>query len=251
MSRPLLCVFLLKTNLMTKSIAFIFICLSLFACKDIAKELETDTNNRGSREFIPDHDANPVMTTARTIAIKNGLDKWDQVNKIEFTFNVDRGESHFERSWIWEPKTTAVTMIMGKDTVSYKRNAMDSTHLRADQSFINDKYWLLAPYNLVWDEGTRFSEKESVVAPISKDTMNMLTIKYGNEGGYTPGDAYDFYFGKDFVIKEWVFRENDTTAPSMITTWEDYQVMKGLNIARMHKDSTGNLKLYFSNISVK
>ena len=43
--------------------------------------------------------------------------------------------------------------------------------------------------------------------PLVGENMQKLTIVYANEGGYTPGDAYDFYFGDDFVIREWVFRK--------------------------------------------
>ena len=48
--------------------------------------------------------------------------------------------------------------------------------------------------------------------------MQKLTIVYGDEGGYTPGDAYDFYFGDDHIIKEWVFRKGNATEPSTMTT---------------------------------
>ena len=142
-------------------------------------------------------------------------------------------------------------MIMGADTISYNRMTMDSITQQTDARFINDKYWFLAPFNLVWDKGTTFSEKQNVIAPISKDTLNQLTVVYGDDGGYTPGDAYDFYFGKDFVIREWIFRQGNDSLPSMTNTWEDYKDFNGLRPATMRKDSTGDFKLYFTNISVK
>lgn len=223
------------------------LCLSLTSCIEGNKSSET-TN---SREFIPEHDANRVIGTAETIALKNGYLNWKNVNEVQFTFNVDRAERHFERSWIWKPKTEDITMLSSTDTIAYNRKSMDSITMKTDASFINDKYWLLAPFNLVWDEGATFSEKENVIAPISKDTLNQLTILYGDEGGYTPGDAYDFYFGKDYIIKEWVFREANNSIPSMTTTWEDYETFNEIKISKMHKDSTGNWRLYFSNIVVK
>ncbi len=231
-----------------KNIAFFFILfLSLTSCIEGGKSNETNNN----RETIPEHDANRVIGTAETIALKNGFLNWKNVNEIQFTFNVDRGESHFERSWVWKPKTEDITMLSATDTVAYNRTSIDSVSLKTDASFINDKYWLLAPFNLVWDEGFTFSEKENVPAPISKDTLNQLTILYGDEGGYTPGDAYDFYYGKDYIIKEWVFRESNDSVPSMITTWEDYETFNDIKISKMRKDSTGNLKLYFTNIKVE
>ena len=237
---------------MRNTIILCFTALCLIGCKDSTSNRQNNTNEKGSREFIPEPDANPELSTAEVIAYKNRLDLWEKVEKIAFTFNVDRGENHFERSFIWKPKTHDVTYITSNDTVQYNRlKPMDSIQLRADQAFINDKYWLLAPYQLVWDEGTSFTEGDNEVAPISKDTLNRLTILYGDEGGYTPGDAYDLYFGKDFMIKEWVFREKNTPEASMITTWEAYEDYNGLKIATMHKDSTGNFKLYFTNILVQ
>jgi len=123
--------------------------------------------------------------------------------------------------------------------------------MKTDANFINDQYWLLAPFNLAWDDSVKFSEKKNVVSPISKDTLNLLTATYGGEGGYTPGDAYDFYYGDDFMVKEWTYRKGNDSVPSMTTTWEDYKTYNGLNLATMHKDETGNFKLYFTNISVK
>ncbi len=217
------------------------------ACIEGSKSSET-TNNR---ELIPDHESNREIGTAETIAIKNGFLNWNKVNEVQFTFNVDNGERHFERSWIWRPKTDDVTMLSTTDTLVYNRASIDSVNRKADASFINDKYWLLAPFNLVWDDNTSFSEKENVIAPISNDTLNQLTILYGDEGGYTPGDAYDFYFGRDYIIKEWVFRKANDSVPSMITTWEDYETFNEIKISKMRKDSTGNWKLYFTGIKVK
>jgi len=37
----------------------------------------------------------------------------------------------------------------------------------------------------------------------------------------------------------------------MTTTWEGYENFNGIEIAKKHKDSIGNFKLYFTNISVK
>ena len=202
-------------------------------------------------ELIDEKDSLQNLDIRHQIANANGYENWKDVSELAFTFNVDRGENHFDRSWIWNPKTGAVSMFSAADTISYNRSQMDSLTLKTDAAFINDKYWLLAPFQMVWDEGITFSEKENAVAPISKDTLNQLTIVYGNEGGYTPGDAYDFFYDKNYKIKEWNYRQGNTKAPSMSTTWEDYENFNGIEIAKMHKDSTGGFKLYFSNISVK
>ncbi|GAA4274257.1 hypothetical protein U6A24_14885 [Aquimarina gracilis] len=192
-----------------------------------------------------------ISTTAEAIAYANGLKNWNEVKEIRFTFNVDRDTTHFERSWSWRPKEDLVTMTSEKDTITYNTKKVDSISQKADQGFINDKYWLLAPFNLVWDKES-FTSKHQVkaVAPISNKEMQKLTITYKNEGGYTPGDAYDFYFEGDFIIKEWVFREKNAEKPSLITSWEDYNDYNGIKIAKTHNRNEGDWKLHFTNIEV-
>lgn len=190
-------------------------------------------------------------TIAEKIAKANGFDHWQNANIVNYTFNVDRGDNHFERSWSWRPKSDQVQLITGKDTVNYNRKSIDNLSIAADKSFINDKFWLFVPFQLVWDGGTTISESLKEAAPISKTEMNKITLTYGNEGGYTPGDAYDLYYGEDFIIKEWVFRKGNSEEPTMATTFEDYEIFKGVKIAKSHKTAEGNFHLYFSNISIK
>lgn len=212
----------------------IFIAIFIFSCN---KEKKTVSEQK-------------QITIAEKIANAHGYENWQNVSKIEFTFNVDRDSSHFQRSWQWKPKTNNVIMISNGDTIAYNRTQIDSTNLKTDQAFINDKYWLLAPFNLVWDKGTTISEPVKKEAPISKKLLNKITLTYSNEGGYTPGDAYDFYYGDDFLIKEWVYRKANSSEPSLITSWENYQDFNGLKIAKEHKKLEGNWNLYFSEIKV-
>jgi hypothetical protein len=190
------------------------------------------------------------LAITEKIANANGFENWKDVSQIDFTFNVDRDTTHFERSWSWKPKTGDVTLISGKDTISYNRKAVDSLSLNADRGFINDKYWLMAPYQLVWDTSATISEPIQAEAPINKTKMNKITLTYSQDGGYTPGDAYDFYYADDFIVKEWVFRQGNSKEPSMMTTWEDYEDFNGIKLAKTHKKPEGNWNLYFTNIKV-
>lgn len=200
-----------------------------------------------------DYQTEPSLV--KKIAMANGYENWKNIEELRFTFNVDRGENpHFERSWVWKTKTNEVTMMTAEDTVSYDRKVkeLDSTASKANSSFINDKYWLLAPINILWDESNITTEHtQETKAPLSKEPMQKLSVVYGSEGGYTPGDAYDFYFGDDLVVKEWVFRKGNQDDPSMITTWEDYEEVGGLKIAKMHKDESGDFKLYFTDVAAE
>ncbi len=190
-------------------------------------------------------------TILKKVALANGFANWESVEEIRFTFNVDRDTTHFERSWIWKPKSNDITAITDEGTLEYNWADMDSLAYKTNASFINDKYWLLAPYQLVWD-GDNISHEHSLKAesPIGKKNMQKLTIVYGSEGGYTPGDAYDFYFEDDLIVQEWVFRKGNSPSPSMMTTFEDYEEIKGLKLSKMHTMPGGTFKLYFTGLEV-
>jgi hypothetical protein len=214
----------------------LFIILALnFALYSCKKE-EKKVNNAPEKE----------LTTSQKIANAHGIEHWNKVSKIEFTFNTSRGS----RSWSWEPKTQNVVMISKGDTIAYNRTKIDSTSLGADRAFINDKYWFLAPFQLVWDKGTTISEPKKEMALISNVEMNKITLTYSNEGGYTPGDAYDFYYGDDFIIREWVFRRGNSEEPSLMTTWEDYEDFHGIKISKKHRNAENDWALYFTGIDI-
>lgn len=223
---------------MRPSLLMLLLSLSFLSCK----------NQQENEEALH---KSPPLEINEMIAIAHGIEHWNKVEEIHFTFNVDRGEEIFKRSWIWNPTTNDITKIQEKDTLKYNQNTMDSIARLADADFINDKYWLLAPFNLVWDEGTTFTYKDSVIAPISKKQMQQLTVVYSDTGGYTPGDAYDFFFENDLLIKEWNFRKSNGPTANITTTWENYKNYHGIKIATMHQTDNQNFKLYFTNIEVK
>lgn len=211
--------------------------IALTGCK-------TETKKEEKKEI-------PEKTIAEKIAAAHGFENWKSVKEFAFTFNVDRDSFHIERSWAWKLKTNDVTAIIGSDTINYNRGAMDSIAKKANGYFINDRYWILAPFNLIWDANNYSQEhQQEEKAPISGKTMQKLTIVYADEGGYTPGDAYDFYFGDDFIIREWVFRKANQPEPSMTTTWEDYVEIGGLQLGRDHRMAEGAFSLNFTNLKV-
>lgn len=215
----------------------------LVACKTETKEQNTETETAS--------EVKKELTIAEKIAKAHGFDHWKNVHEIQFTFNVDRGDNHSERTWNWNPKTNDVRLTTDKDTINFNRKSLDSLSLKTDRAFINDKFWMLVPFQLVWDEGTTISESIKEVAPISKTELYKIILTYGNEGGYTPGDAYDIYYDKDYMIREWVFRQGNSVEPSMTTTFENYEDFNGIKIAKDHKMAEGNFNLFFSNIKVK
>jgi len=128
---------------------------------------------------------------------------------------------------------------------------MDTTAIKADRAFINDKYWTLIPFQLIWDKGLTISDPISGISPVKQEELFKITITYSNEGGYTPGDAYDIYYDKDFIIREWSYRKENTPEPSLSNTFENYQGFNGIKIALEHKKAEGDWNLLLRNIKVE
>ena len=222
-----------------KSLYLGLICLFLVsACKSEKSETPTKVETK-------------ELTIAEKIANAHGYQNWKDVSEIRFTFKVDRDTIEGKgRSWIWETKNNRVTMISGDKTMIYQRNEMDSTNISADRAFINDKYWFLVPFQLVWDTSATLSESKKALSPIGTKQLNMITILYSNEGGYTPGDAYDIYYDEDFIIREWVYRKGNSEGPSLTNTFENYKDFNGIKIAIDHKKADGKWNLNFADVNI-
>ncbi len=223
-----------------KSLYLGCICFLLVsACKsDSSKNLQTETITS--------------FTAAENIANAHGFEHWETVSKVAFTFKVDRDTIKGKgRSWEWYPKKDSIIMLTDVKTITYKRTFIEEEEtVNADRSFINDKFWLLIPFQLVWDSTASISDPKKMESPIHKTQLNMITITYSNQGGYTPGDAYDIYYDDNFIIQEWTFRKGNAKTPTLSTTFENYISCNGIKIAKDHKMIGGNWNLNFTDISI-
>ncbi|WP_324721867.1 hypothetical protein [Salinimicrobium sp. HB62] len=191
------------------------------------------------------------QTIVQKIAEANGIQNFEDVEELRYTFNVRVNDTlRTSRAWTWNPKTDMVTLTTPDSTVTYNHKTEAAENEKTDQRFINDQYWLLFPFHLVWDE-MEWEYSEEATAPISGEQMQRITVKYPDGAGYTPGDMYEVYFGDDYMIKEWVYLSGGSRENPFATTWEDYEVHEGIAIAKMHKNADGSFELYFTDVSVK
>lgn len=222
-------------------IVTIFLLLFMaLSCKTESKKIATHKEEEQPR------------TIPEKIAYAHGYAHWDAVKEIAFTFHVSRNDAHLKRTWRWKPKLNQVTTITETDTLAYSTTSMDSTTHKINANFINDRYWLLAPFHLIWDsDAITYTYVEEEHAPLSDQPMQKLTVVYGNKGGYTPGDAYDLYFKDDYIIREWVYRKSNQKDPSLVCTWEDYTDVEGLLLAQNHRSTEMPFHLYFTDLTVR
>ena len=95
---------------MTRLLTIFCLFLLLVSCKTDTKDQQiiSETISEEKKE----------LTTAEKIAHAHGFENWKNVNQIKFTFNVDRGDNHFERTWSWQPKEDYVVSSINKDSIS-------------------------------------------------------------------------------------------------------------------------------------
>src|SRR5215469_8405941 len=164
-----------------------------------------------------------------------GFDSWNQIEAIRYSFSLDiPGLFKVSRSWEWEPKTGKVT-YEGKDKdgkpvkVSYVRSqlssAPDNVKNEIAPGFVNDNYWLLLPFHVYWDTSATVTDEGMKKLPIGAGSAEKVVVKYPAEaGGYTPGDTWDLYVGKDGRIEAMVYHRGGPTKPSLvIAKWAGYK----------------------------
>jgi len=187
-----------------------------------------------------------------------GLDGWDSVEELRYTFNVKAGEREVRRSWVWRVKDRTVTFrdeVAGTEPFTYSLDEVGEAppeELKAvDHRFINDQYWLLFALHVAWDTDAAVIVGEEEKLPIGEGTGIKVTVQYPDEGGYTPGDAYDIYIDGEMRITQWVFRQGGQEEPSTTTTWDEQQQFGPLVIPTRFRPGDGSWELWFSGVEVK
>ena len=221
-----------------------------FLCLCTVLLLLAGCKNETKKTAISEASVSNEESVTTKIADANGFANFKKVNQLNFTFNVKVNDTvRSQRSWKWYPKKNKIELTEKGETFSYiKKDTLGEQAKAADQKFINDTYWLLFPYQLMWSD-FKFEFNQMANAPISQQQMQGLVVNYTDDGGYTPGDTYSLYLSDDLMIKEWTYES--AGGRSLTTTWEDYETFKGITISKMHKSPDGSFQLYFTDIEVK
>jgi hypothetical protein len=90
--------------------------------------------------------------------------------------------------------------------------------------------------------------------PLGNGSAALVAVKYPSEGGYTPGDTWALYVGKDNRIEQFVYHRGGPVKPSVVVaTWAGYKKAGPLLISTEHRGTADGkpLHLSFSNVAVK
>ncbi|MGA8223518.1 MAG: hypothetical protein WB780_17855 [Candidatus Acidiferrales bacterium] len=195
-----------------------------------------------------------------------GIDSWDKIEAIRYTWNIDLAALNLKlaHKWEWEPKTGKVSFEgNGKDgkpvKVTYLRSQISSQPANVkdevDPAFNNDMYWLIFPFHAVWDTSADVQDKGKQKLPIGKGTADHVIVKYPAEaGGFTPGDTWELFLGADHRVEALLFRHGGNAKPGIvIATWAGYKKAGPLLVSTEHRGTADGkpLHLWFTDVSVK
>ena len=234
---------------MTKSNRCSTICLLAFAVLALAPN--SFAQNRA-----------PVL---EQIAKTYGLDSFGKIEAIRYTWNGEiTGLFKASHAWEWEPKTGKIS-YQGKDKdgkpvkVTYIQSQLnsqsDDVKNQIEPSFVNDNYWLLFPLHAYWDTSATVTDQGMQKLPIGTGSATLVSVKYPAEaGGYTPGDTWDLYVGKDNRVEQFVYHRGGPKPPQLVTaTWTGYKKAGPLLFSTEHRGTADGkpLHIFLTGVAVK
>jgi hypothetical protein len=201
---------------------------------------------------------------AEQMAKTYGLDEFGQIEGIRYTFIAELPGVKLSRSWEWNPKTDTVS-YQGKDkqgkpvTATYQRSQLgsqsDAVKKQIDPAFINDQYWLLLPFHVIWDGSATVTDEGMHKLPIGNGAAEQLVMKYPSHGGgYAPGDTWDLYVGADKRVEQMVYHRGGTGKPGLvIATWDGHKKAGPLLVSTDHRGTADGkpVRISLSDVSVK
>ncbi len=197
------------------------------------------------------------MTVRQHIGESYGLQYFGEVEQLQYTFNVKKGEDQVNRFWIWEPHLNRVTFkgMDYQEAITYYRSEADpaaSDKLKKiDAWFINDNYWLLFPFHVTWDTHAKVEDIGRQRLPMGDGRARCVVVAYPATGGYTPGDVYELYLDDQYRLIQWVYRRGGSEKPTRIATWEDHRKVGPLTLSLNHQGEDPDFRVWFTNVGVK
>ncbi|MEO0965868.1 MAG: hypothetical protein AAFY08_12180 [Planctomycetota bacterium] len=189
------------------------------------------------------------------IAERHGIADWPDVTRLAFTFNVQTPERRVERAWTWAPHTNAVTLTENGNPTAFTHGPdVPQADRAADRKFINDTYWLLMPFYVVWADCELSApivltgdDKPDVLGDVA-GPITMTTVTFPS-GGYTPGDAYDLYLDQTNLLVGWTFRRGGQPGGDVMP-FTGHVTQHGITIALYHQRPGGGFRLWFTDVEV-
>jgi hypothetical protein len=141
--------------------------------------------------------------------------------------------------------------------VTYLRSQLGSQSAEVkediDPGFLNDNYWLILPFHIVWDTSTTVEDAGMQKLPLGNGSAEKVAVRYPSNGGYSTGDTWELYVGPDGRIEEMAYRAGGPAKHVVIATWADYKKAGPLLVSLEHRGTNNGqpAHVFFSNVAVK
>ena len=200
-----------------------------------------------------------------------GTSAWDKSRELRFDFVVENeGKVAGRRSHAWD-RYTGDYRLTGTDpsgapyavyfNVNTKQgkvyvNGKSAEGEEADKllkgayaRYINDTYWLLAPWK-VFDPGVNLTYEGEKPCP-KGGSCDILKLSFGENVGMTPKDVYWLWVTRDGrKMIQWQYVLKGADEPPTTVEWIDWKTINGMALS-MAKPMTGKpTVIRFENVSV-
>jgi hypothetical protein len=204
------------------------------------------------------------------VASLGGTAAWEKARQFQFDFVVEReGQAIARFSHVWDrytgdyrlsgtEKTGAPYVVYfnvnsrkGRAFVNGREvegEAADKQLENAYERFINDTYWLLAPWK-VMDPGVVRAYDGEKPCP-DGGTCDVLKLTFDNVG-LTPKDAYWLWITRDGRrMVQWQYVLNGASEPPTTAAWKDWRRFGGVLLS-LEKPMVGRpVAIRFENVAV-
>jgi len=217
-----------------------------------------------------DRDAKADAIGKELIASLGGQSAWEKARQLRFDFVVDRdGKTVARFSHAWD-RYTGDYRVSGTDksgapfVVLFNVNTKQGKAYLNDQPaagededrllksaygrFINDSYWLLAPWK-IFDPGVNLTYDGEKPCP-GGGTCDILKLSFENVG-MTPKDVYWLWITRDGRhMVQWQYVLNGAQEEPTTVVWKDWKSFDGMSLS-VDKEMVGkNAVIRFENVSV-
>jgi elongation factor P hydroxylase len=217
-----------------------------------------------------ERDAKADAIGREMIAAMGGEEAWEKARQFRFDFVVMReGKQAVSRSHAWD-RYTGDYRVAGTDrngvpfTVYFNVNTREGKAFSGGKPaegeaeaallksaygmFINDTYWLLAPWK-IFDPGVHLTYDGEKPCP-DGGACDVLKLSFENVG-LTPRDLYWLYVTRDgHQMVQWQYVLNGSNDPPTVVPWKDWHPYGGIMLATEKPMAGKPVVIRFENLSV-
>ncbi|MBC6401374.1 MAG: hypothetical protein GDA37_10270 [Ekhidna sp.] len=156
---------------------------------------------------------------------------YDTLKYVEFVF---KGIHRYK----WNKRNNQVFVSWGENEVFLDLNlnagSYNEIETTAYEYFINDSFWLVAPFKVRDDGVIRFT--------LDVEKGRGLLVTY-TSGGITPGDSYLWIIDENGFPKAWKLWTSNVPVGGLEFSWEKWEELGNVYFSTLHKNSVLDLDI--------